>query len=228
MKVGFGSTSVTSNWGSARRSARAQVAPPKPPPMMTMRGLAWLSDSLGENATAVAAPIRKARLVVLITVVPPPRRRSPGSHRRKTLWQFAPSPSTSARPSGRPALRQRYPPDAAPAVAAPSSPPRRSADDSPSMRTRRAAAPLRLCWSRFPVPAAAPSPASLRSAPSPALQERGCNAPGLKLLSRIAGAEGPSAQGLVGEGSRSHRLQVLVLQRQRANAFAGRGEDRIA
>src|SRR5260370_369232 len=77
VKVGFGSTSLTSNWGSARRSARAQVAPPKPPPMTTMRSLPWPSDSLGESATAVAAPGRKWRLVVLLTTGPPPFR-SPG------------------------------------------------------------------------------------------------------------------------------------------------------
>jgi hypothetical protein len=48
---------------------------------------------------------------------------------------------------------------------------------------------------------AAPSPASLREAPSPALRERGFAIPGLQLLSRIAGAEAPSPQGWVGEGN---------------------------
>src|SRR5438270_6551371 len=161
VKVGFGSTSVISNWGSARRSARAQVAPPKPPPTMTMRGLAWPSDSLGESATAVAAAVRKARLVVLITVVAPPRQRSPGSPRRETLSQFGPLPSTGARPRETPASRQRYPPGSAPAAAAPWSQPRRSGDDSPSMKTRRAAAPPPRRPSRLPIPAATPKRAAL-------------------------------------------------------------------
>jgi len=46
-----------------------------------------------------------------------------------------------------------------------------------------------------------PSPASLRSAPSPALRERGYDAVSSKLLSRTAGEGGPSPEGLVGEGT---------------------------
>jgi hypothetical protein len=49
---------------------------------------------------------------------------------------------------------------------------------------------------------ASPSTASLRSAPSPAVRERGYNGFGSKLLSRTVGEGGPSPQGLVGEGSR--------------------------
>jgi hypothetical protein len=45
-----------------------------------------------------------------------------------------------------------------------------------------------------------PSPASLRSAPSPAMQERGYDAVSSKLLSRTAGEGGPSPKGWVGEG----------------------------
>ena len=52
-----------------------------------------------------------------------------------------------------------------------------------------------------PSAAAAPSPASLCSAPSPALRERGYNTFSSKPLSRNAGEGGPSPQGLVGEGS---------------------------
>src|SRR5271165_4632018 len=52
---------------------------------------------------------------------------------------------------------------------------------------------------------ATPSPASLRSAPSPAMRERGYNASHLKPLSRTAGEGGPSAQRLVGEGPQGSR-----------------------
>jgi hypothetical protein len=74
-----------------------------------------------------------------------------------------------------------------------------------------------LPWRKFR-PRQRPSPASLRSAPSPAVRERGHDAfdlkllfrdPGeglqriqLKLLSRTAGEGGPSPKGLVGEGFR--------------------------
>jgi len=49
---------------------------------------------------------------------------------------------------------------------------------------------------------ASPSTASLRSAPSPAVWERGYNGVGSKLLSRTVGEGGPSPQSLVGEGRR--------------------------
>jgi hypothetical protein len=56
--------------------------------------------------------------------------------------------------------------------------PRHLADGTPSKTTRPAAAPLPLQPpSRFPVPAATHSPASLRSTPSPAMQESGYKAP---------------------------------------------------
>ena len=38
VKVAFGSTSVTAIFGSAWRSARAQLAPAKPPPTTTTLG----------------------------------------------------------------------------------------------------------------------------------------------------------------------------------------------
>src|ERR1700726_3086338 len=47
---------------------------------------------------------------------------------------------------------------------------------------------------------ARPSPPSLRSAPSPAVRERGSDALNSKLLARNAGRGGPSPVGLVGEG----------------------------
>jgi hypothetical protein len=46
-----------------------------------------------------------------------------------------------------------------------------------------------------------PSPASLRSAPSPAMRERGHKAHITKPLSRTAGEGGPSPKGWVGEGA---------------------------
>ncbi len=57
---------------------------------------------------------------------------------------------------------------------------------------------------------AAPSPASLRSAPSPALRERGYDAFRSKLLSRTAGEGGPSLKGLVGEGALSSNLRHFL------------------
>jgi hypothetical protein len=48
---------------------------------------------------------------------------------------------------------------------------------------------------------AAPSPASLRGAPSPAVRERGFAILGFRPLSRTAGEGGPSAEGWVDTGN---------------------------
>src|SRR6266478_8601485 len=70
VKLGFASTSVTSNRGSARCSARAQVAPPNPPPRRTMRALACARVGPASNAaeTAATPPRRNVRRVSRITV----------------------------------------------------------------------------------------------------------------------------------------------------------------
>src|SRR5437879_2679335 len=52
VKVLFGSTSVTCSFGSIAFSARAQLAPPKPPPITTTRGAACENAGSG-NASAV-------------------------------------------------------------------------------------------------------------------------------------------------------------------------------
>jgi hypothetical protein len=66
----------------------------------------------------------------------------------------------------------------------------------------KAATPPKHTWAIWDEndPGPIPSPASLRSAPSPAVRERGYNAFSSELLSRIAGEGGPSPKGLVGEG----------------------------
>jgi len=70
--------------------------------------------------------------------------------------------------------------------------------------------------------AARPSPGSLRSAPSPAVRERGYDAFGTKLLSRTAGEEGPSPPGLVGEGSFSSGVvNRLLIELDRLDSGAG-------
>src|SRR5215210_6553561 len=60
VKVAFGSTSVTCSLGSSCLSARAQVAPAKPPPTTTMRAAACENTGIGRNA-AEAAPRLPAR-----------------------------------------------------------------------------------------------------------------------------------------------------------------------
>src|ERR1700687_1958169 len=55
-KIRFGSISVTSSFASIRLSARAQLAPPKPPPITTMRAADCARDGQGKvNAAADAA-----------------------------------------------------------------------------------------------------------------------------------------------------------------------------
>src|SRR5271165_3802639 len=81
VKIGLGSMSVTSNRGSARRNARAHVAPANPPPRMTMRAFACAKDGFGNSATAAAAPLRNARRVAPITAEPSMLFSHPGGDR---------------------------------------------------------------------------------------------------------------------------------------------------
>jgi cell division protease FtsH len=70
--------------------------------------------------------------------------------------------------------------------------------------------------------AARPAPASLRSASSPAVREKGYGAFGTKLRSRTAGEEGPSPKGLVGEGSFfSGVVNRLLIELDRLDSGAG-------
>ena len=80
-----------------------------------------------------------------------------------------------------------------------------------------------------------PSPASLRSAPSPALRERGHKAHITKPLSRTAGEGGPSPKGWVGEGCQRSILFGCSLldanscrwapaERNRKSSQQGKGE----
>src|SRR5882757_3888083 len=66
VKVRFGSTSVTCSFGSIWRNARAQLAPPKPPPITTMRAADCANAGSG-NAKAVTvaalAPQNSRRLM---------------------------------------------------------------------------------------------------------------------------------------------------------------------
>src|ERR1700719_3660767 len=55
VKVWFASTRVTAMRGSSRLSARAHVAPAKPPPTTTTRGAAFCA-SAGIGSIAAAAP----------------------------------------------------------------------------------------------------------------------------------------------------------------------------
>src|SRR5207248_3088503 len=66
VKVRFGSISVTSSVGSIRRSARAQLAPPKPPPITTTRARDCAWEGQGKvNAAAEAAIPRTTFLRVI-------------------------------------------------------------------------------------------------------------------------------------------------------------------
>src|SRR6516162_4926625 len=64
VNVGLGSTRVISNPASARCSARAHPAPPKPPPRITIRGLVWAIAGVTSSA---APPIKNALRVVRTT-----------------------------------------------------------------------------------------------------------------------------------------------------------------
>src|SRR5829696_1275929 len=57
VKVRFASTSVTDAFGSRRFTSRAQVAPAKPPPITTTRGAAWPKPGRGKRDAAAARPI---------------------------------------------------------------------------------------------------------------------------------------------------------------------------
>src|ERR1700757_1877271 len=67
VNVRFGSTSVTCSLGLIFRNARAQAAPPKPPPITTMRAADCARDGEGKaNDAAVAAMPRTTFLRVVI------------------------------------------------------------------------------------------------------------------------------------------------------------------
>src|SRR6266700_442181 len=82
VKIAFGSTSVTANWGSARRSVRAQVAPANPPPTTTMRALPCAKAGDGSSTTEAAAalPLRNPRRVGRITTSASVLHRKPGGN----------------------------------------------------------------------------------------------------------------------------------------------------
>ena len=58
VKVRLASTSVTCSLGLILRKARAQLAPPNPPPTTTMRAAdcAWDGEGKANDAAAVAIP----------------------------------------------------------------------------------------------------------------------------------------------------------------------------
>src|SRR5215216_6222339 len=58
VKVLFGSTSVTCNFGSIAFSARAQLAPPKPPPITTTRGAACAKAGRGNTSAVTVAALQ--------------------------------------------------------------------------------------------------------------------------------------------------------------------------
>src|SRR5215469_11588530 len=143
VKVGLGSTRVISNPASAWCIARAQAAPPKPPPRMTTRGFPCAIAGVASSATA---PLRNVRRVVQSTVpalsaARSAKRQSPGSRRRKSLSLSAPLPSTGARRSERPPSPRRSRPDCGRVWAAPWFLPRQSAGGSPNTMSLPAAAP---------------------------------------------------------------------------------------
>src|SRR5580704_13282825 len=73
VKVWFGSTRVTAMRGSSRLSARAQVAPAKPPPTTTTRPPAFCASAgIGISAVAAAAAVLRTsrRLGVPVMVAP--------------------------------------------------------------------------------------------------------------------------------------------------------------
>src|SRR5580692_5796176 len=55
VKTRLGSTSVTCNLEAILRKARAQAAPPKPPPITTTRAADWAKDGQGKANEAAAA-----------------------------------------------------------------------------------------------------------------------------------------------------------------------------
>src|SRR4051812_48056899 len=60
VNVRFGSISVTCNLGSIFRNARAQLAPPKPPPMTTIRAADCANEGHGNVEAAMDAAIPRA------------------------------------------------------------------------------------------------------------------------------------------------------------------------
>src|SRR5258706_734732 len=84
-KVRFGSISVTSSFGSIRFNARAQLAPPKPPPITTMRAVDCANEGQAKaHEVADAAMPRTTFLRVIwrsasMSTFPKIRRRPCGS-----------------------------------------------------------------------------------------------------------------------------------------------------
>src|SRR5258708_9947860 len=72
-KVRFGSISVTCSLASRFRNARAQLAPPKPPPITTMRAADCANDGHGNAAADAAMPkatsLRVGRRVTSICTI---------------------------------------------------------------------------------------------------------------------------------------------------------------
>src|ERR1700737_4820799 len=66
VKVRFGSTSVTCSLGSIRRSARAQLAPPKPPPITTMRAADCANEGRGNVSDAAVAAMPQTTFLRVI------------------------------------------------------------------------------------------------------------------------------------------------------------------
>jgi hypothetical protein len=56
----FGSINVTCSLASSFRSARAQLAPPKPPPITTIRAADRANDGHGKTAAAAEAAMPRA------------------------------------------------------------------------------------------------------------------------------------------------------------------------
>src|SRR6188474_1656814 len=88
VKVLFGSTSVTCNFGSIAFSARAQLAPPKPPPITATRAAACAKAGRGNaSAVTVAAPAPQnfRRLMRWLMLRPSLLRREPRRNRAQLV-----------------------------------------------------------------------------------------------------------------------------------------------
>src|SRR3984893_2320548 len=86
IKLRFGSISVTASLGSRRRNVRAQLAPPKPPPITATRAADLANEAHGkaDAATTAAIPpttaLRADRRGVSMSIGPEMERR--GASRR--------------------------------------------------------------------------------------------------------------------------------------------------
>src|ERR1700754_204709 len=65
-KVRFGSISVTCSRASIRFSARAQLAPPNPPPITTTRAADWASEGDGRVSAAAHAAMPRTTFLRVI------------------------------------------------------------------------------------------------------------------------------------------------------------------